>query len=81
MVSQNVHKASYKGEKMISNPEVGQKVQAWYGKRARCMPLHGMIGVVVRPSKGKPRNHGVEINGTTYVIPCGNLRKVNDDGI
>jgi hypothetical protein len=67
------------GSHMMANPKLGQLVQVWYAKRyAHTMPLHGKIGKVVIVSKGKPRNHGVEVNGTMYAIPCGNLRKVHD---
>lgn len=62
---------------MMANPKVGQKVKVWYKKKlADWFPLHGKVGVVVIVSKGKPRNHGVEIDGVMYVIPCGNLFKV-----
>ncbi len=62
---------------MMANPRPGQTVQVWYKKSlANWFPLHGKIGVVRIASKGKPRNHGVEIDGQLYVIPCGNLRKV-----
>lgn len=62
---------------MLANPKLGQKVQIWYAKRyAHTMPLHAKIGTVVVVSKGKPRNHGVEVEGVMYAIPCGNLNKV-----
>jgi hypothetical protein len=62
---------------MMANPKVGQTVQAWYKKSlSDYMPYHGKFGRVVIASKGKPRNHGVEIDGQMIVIPCGNLRKV-----
>lgn len=57
---------------MVSSPKVGQRVQCWY--KDRTMTLHGRFGIVVIVSRGKPRNHGVEINGTVYVVPAGNLR-------
>lgn len=62
---------------MMLNPRIGQIVQVWYGKRwkAAC-PYHGKTGVVAIRSRGKPRNHGVVINGSMVVVPCGNLRKV-----
>jgi len=61
---------------MIASPKTGQRVQVWYRESLRgFMPLHGKIGKVVVSSRGKPRNHGVEIDGTMFVIPCGNLRK------
>gem|GEM_PF-1139739 len=60
---------------MISNPRPGQLVVVHYAAKVRAArPLHGRIGVVVAVSKGKPRNHGVEIGGQVYSIPAGNLR-------
>jgi hypothetical protein len=62
---------------MMANPRVGQVVQVWYAKSyAHTMPLHGKVGTVEIVSKGKPRNHGVLIDGALWVVPCGNLRKV-----
>lgn len=61
---------------MMANPTIGALVQVWYAKQWRdFMPLHGRTGIVRIRGKGKPRNHGVEIDGTTYVVPCGNLRR------
>ena len=60
---------------MISNPRVGQSVQVHYAaKSAPHMPYHGRIGTVRIACKGKPRNHGVEIDGRVIAFPCGNLR-------
>lgn len=66
---------------MISNPKVGQLVQVWYANKCKprelfvdAFPLHGKLGRVAVVSRGKPRNHGVEIEGTLHVVPCGNLR-------
>ncbi len=65
---------------MMLNPRKGQVVQVWYRAEVRgAMPLHGRVGMVVIPSRGKPRNHGVEIDGRMYVVPCGNLRKVKGE--
>jgi hypothetical protein len=62
---------------MLANPRLGQRVQVWYRRdRAAFMPLHGREGTVVVVSRGKPRNHGVEVDGVLYAVPCGNLRKV-----
>lgn len=58
---------------MMLNPRLGQCVQCWY--RNRAMPLHGCLAIVRIVSRGKPRNHGVEIDGKLFVVPCGNLRK------
>ena len=61
---------------MMSYPRIGQLVQVWYAEDRLPMPLHGRIGTVVVRSRGKPRNHGVEIDGALFVVPCGNLRSV-----
>jgi hypothetical protein len=64
---------------VLANPKLGQLVQIWYAKRyAHTMPLHGKIGEVVIVCKARRcRNHGIEIDGQMYAVPCGNLRKVN----
>lgn len=59
---------------MILNPKIGKAYQVWYRKSMSWMPLHGKVGTAVVASRGKPRNHGIEISGTVYVVPCGNLR-------
>ena len=59
---------------MIINAKVGQKVKCIY--KDRNMPLRNKVGVVVISSKGKPRNHGVLIDGKMYVVPCGNLIEI-----
>jgi hypothetical protein len=60
---------------VVSNPKPGQRVQVWYRKGLRdYMPHHGRLGTVAVVSKGRPRNHGVLIDGRMVVIPCGNLR-------
>jgi len=62
---------------MLANPKLGQKVQIWYARYYRhFMPLHGLTGIIVEVGKRKPRNHGIDINGMVYVIPCGNLRTI-----
>lgn len=62
---------------MMLNPRIGQRVQCWYRKAvSHLFPLHGKVGTVVIASRGKPRNHGVIIDGRLYVVPCGNLRRV-----
>jgi hypothetical protein len=60
---------------MMLNPRKGQRVQVWY-LREKChlYPLHGKVGTVVYASRGKPRNHCVEVNGQRYSVPCGNLK-------
>ena len=61
------------------NPRIGQCVQVWYRAGYRdFMPYHGQVGRVVVASRGKPRNHGVTIDGKLVIVPCGNLRKVLD---
>lgn len=37
------------------------------------MPHHGKVGRLAVVSRGKPRNHGVEIDGRIVVVPCGNI--------
>lgn len=64
---------------MLLNPRIGQRVKIWYRQGVReHMPLHGKIGQVLIRSRGKPRNHGVEIGGKLYVVPCGNLMKAEE---
>lgn len=66
---------------MLSNPKVGQRVQVWYGRRSRAlMPLHGRTGTLIISSRGRPRNHGVLIDGSLYVVPAGNLRIKSQGG-
>jgi hypothetical protein len=62
---------------MISSPRPGQPVQVWHkASVALVAPLHGKRGVVVLAAKGPgPRNHGIEIDGTVYNVPAGNLRQ------
>jgi len=60
---------------MLTNPKPGSIVQVWYRADVRpAMPLHGRVGRIVQVGHGRPRNHGVEIGGTVYVVPAGNLR-------
>ena len=40
---------------------------------AGLMPYHGRVGKLVVVSRGKPRNHGVEIDGRIVCVPCGNI--------
>jgi hypothetical protein len=62
---------------MMANPKVDAACVVHYRAAvARSMPLHGKVGRVAVRAKGRPRNHGVEIDGTLYVVPCGNLRPV-----
>lgn len=65
---------------MISNPRIGQRVQIWYAAKWRqTCPHHGSIGTVSIASKGKPKNHAVELDtGELVVVPCGNLRQPVD---
>jgi hypothetical protein len=62
---------------MLFNPAKGQRVRLHYRESARrWFPLHGKIGTVKIVGKGKPRNHGVEVEGVMYVVPSGNLQKL-----
>jgi hypothetical protein len=60
---------------MMLNPTPGQKIQVWYRKSNHHLPFHAQRGVVLIPSKGKPRNHLVSVDGRPVVVPCGNVRK------
>ncbi len=64
---------------MLSNPAEGNLVVIWYAKKpgwARVTPLHGKVGVVVLPGKGRPRNHLVKLTaGRRVLVPAGNLRR------
>lgn len=63
---------------MLANPKIGERVLIRYGKRVRAdMPLHGLTGIVKIRSAGRPRNHGIEIDGRCYVVPCGNLQRAS----
>jgi hypothetical protein len=62
---------------VLLNPRRGQEVLVWYRAGLRdTMPYHGRRGTVAVVSRGKPRNHGVLIDGGMVVIPCGNLMRV-----
>lgn len=64
---------------MLSNPRLGQEVVVHYAKKTQAArPLHGKNGIIVIVSKGRPRNHGVLIDGVVYAIPAGNLQIFND---
>lgn len=61
---------------VLANPKHGTLCRIHYSaKKAPFMPHHGKIGRVVVVSKGKPRNHGVEIDGKIVCFACGNLMK------
>jgi len=61
---------------MIRVPRIGQVVQVWYGGGRKAFPLHGKIGTVRHVGRGPgPRNHGIEVEGAFYIVPCGNLRE------
>lgn len=59
---------------MLIFGRVGQGVRIHYRKSvAEFQPYHGKVGRLAVVSRGKPRNHGVEIDGRIVVVPCGNL--------
>lgn len=69
---------------MMANPKVGARVRVRYARKklersSHVYHLHGKVGRVVIAGKGKPRNHLVEIDGVRFVVPCGNLVRVNDE--
>lgn len=62
---------------MLANPKPGTLVRIQYRRALHPIaPLQGKIGVVEVVSKGKPRNHGVRVDGRLHVIPCGHLVKL-----
>lgn len=61
---------------MLSNPRIGQRVRVHYAKHyCDMMPLHGKVGIVRVRATGRPRNHGIEIDGHLFTVPAGNLMK------
>lgn len=60
---------------MVSNPQAGDLVIIRYKKALKSwFPLEGKEGVIRIVCKArKCRNHGVEVAGAIYAIPCGNL--------
>jgi len=60
---------------VLTNPRLGQVVLVRYNPRAKLIMghLHDKLGTVIQRSRGKPRNHLVDVDGRLYVIPCGNL--------
>lgn len=67
---------------MIAYPTIGQRVVLHYAQKwlkphpISTAHMHGKTGVVVVRGIGTPRNHGVLVDGTMHVVPCGNLRRV-----
>ena len=63
---------------MLSSPRIGQEVEIRYGKHLRpfLKHLHERRGTVVIRSNRRPRNHLVQVDGKSYVVPCGNLFSV-----
>ena len=57
---------------------MGEAPSLLIGGPAHTMPLHGKLGTVVIVCKGKPRNHGVEVDGVLFGVPCVNLRKIQE---
>ncbi len=63
---------------MLINPRPGERVELRYRPALRPYFLHGRRGTVTVVGRGKPRNHGVEIEGRLVVVPCGNCFKVSE---
>lgn len=66
---------------MLTCPRIGQQVVLHYNRRmvdSGAARYHGRVGtVVIRSTKGKPRNHGIRLDdGTLVVVACGNLRRL-----
>lgn len=65
---------------MIANPRLGQRVRVHYRRDYGAhMPLQDCVGVIVVVGRGRPRNHGVMVDGALYTVPCGNLVEVRDE--
>ncbi len=61
---------------MIVNPRIGQRVRIHYRAAVSVhMPYHAHIGIVRIRGRGRPRNHGIEIDGQIISVPCGNLQR------
>lgn len=63
---------------MLTCPRVGQQVLLHYNQRmarSGAAANHGKVAtVVIRQTRGKPRNHLVRLpDGGLVVVPCGNL--------
>lgn len=62
---------------MMVNPRIGQLVRVRYAAHYRDqMPYHDRVGIVRIRARGRPRNHGIEIDGRLIAIPCGNLMRI-----
>ena len=64
----------------MSMPKVGQQVVLHYNRRLvayGAAPHHGkVVAVVARKTRGRPRNHLVQLDdGQLVVVPCGQLRR------
>ena len=64
---------------MLTNPKAGTEARIWYREEMRqLMPFHGQVCTIKGAGYGKPRNHVVEVEGVRIVLPCGNLKKLNE---
>lgn len=65
----------------MANPKPFSLARIHYRKDiAPLMPHHGKTGRIVVVSKGRPRNHGVELqDGTIVCVPCGNLNRIVEE--
>jgi len=61
---------------MLAHPKRGECVVIHYAPGyGQYMPLQDRQGAVVLVGVGRPRNHGVEVDGRVYCVPCGNLNR------
>ena len=59
---------------MLTHPHPGQRVRLRYLESARAHCPHDRAGVVEVVGTGRPRNHGVRLDGgPLIVVPCGQL--------
>lgn len=71
---------------MLANPQPGQRAEIRYAKDRwakwgrELLPYQGLRCTVVIASKGKPRNHLVQIDACNMlaIVPCGNLMKAGN---
>ncbi len=66
---------------MLTCPRIGQLAVLHYARQtvaAGAAPHHGSVVTVVgRKTRGRPRNHLVQLPaGQLVVVPCGNMRRL-----
>ena len=59
---------------MMSAPKQGEICLLRY-KAEDAMPLNNKVGVVVIVGHGRPRNHGVVVDGHLHIVPAGQMQR------